>query len=150
MMRVTIAASVLAGAVVNAAPVADNSYVSPFATGAGWTTAFNQAKDLVQQMTLAEKLNLTVWGNGVPRLGFYGHNASDGSNGPAGTFTTNHTAYENSITLAGSLDRSLMYERAKLTGQELANKGQYSVSRIGPCGLRPSQATMCCSALCVT
>lgn len=140
-----VAALTLASALTgtNAAAV-NKGYVAPYATGVGLESAFSKAKALVGQMTLAEKLNLTVWGNGVPRLGFSGvstriragiskiltltlsfqYNAADGGNGPAGTFTTPHSAFENSITLAGSLDRDLMYERGYLTGMQLRNKGQ--------------------------
>ena len=62
--------SALAGT-TNAAAV-NKGYVAPYATGVGLESAFAKAKALVGQMTLAEKLNLTVWGNGVPRLGFSG------------------------------------------------------------------------------
>lgn len=47
-------------------------YVAPYATGSGVEKAFKKARALVQQMTLEEKLNLTIHGNGVPRLGFTG------------------------------------------------------------------------------
>jgi hypothetical protein len=54
------------------AAAVNKGYVAPYATGVGLESAFAKAKALVGQMTLAEKLNLTVWGNGVPRLGFSG------------------------------------------------------------------------------
>lgn len=41
-------------------------YIAPYATGADQEKAFAKAKALVSQMTLEEKLNLTVSGNGVP------------------------------------------------------------------------------------
>jgi len=107
----------------------DDKYVAPVATGLGWEAAFKQASALVKQMTLEEKLNLTLWGNSVPRLGFPGYTSADGSNGPAGTFT-NHSSFVSSITMAASMDRELMYERGRLTGEQLKQKG-YNVL-LGP------------------
>ena len=51
---------------------AQGTYIALSANGDGWEAAFKQATKFVAQMILEEKVNITVSGQGVPRLGFPG------------------------------------------------------------------------------
>ncbi|KAL9055576.1 MAG: hypothetical protein Q9162_003473 [Coniocarpon cinnabarinum] len=125
-------------------------YPSPWMSGAGnWSAAYTSAQNLVRQMTLAEKVNLTT-GTGwetercvgqtgaVPRLGIRSLCMQDSPVGVRdSSFATVpffNVAYQalsadyNSVfpaggTIAASWDRQLIYERGFDMGSEHKGKG---------------------------
>ena len=110
---------------------------SPFypATGnGGWEWAYQEAKSLVSQMTLEEKVNLTtgvasagrcegtlgtVERFGIPALCF--------QDGPAGFRTSDFvTVFPAGVTTAATWNRQLIYDRAAALGAEFKGKGVVS------------------------
>ncbi|KEY70196.1 hypothetical protein S7711_03416 [Stachybotrys chartarum IBT 7711] len=108
-------------------------YPSPETRGRGdWAEAHAYARNLVSQMTMEEKVNLTygydapVNGcNGrlgsVPRLGFKGLCLNNAGNGVGGTEGTN--AYPAALHVGASWNRQLAYDRALHMGREFKRKG---------------------------
>ncbi|KAL2022532.1 hypothetical protein VTK56DRAFT_5139 [Thermocarpiscus australiensis] len=98
----------------------------------GWKEAYAKAREIVSQMTLLEKVNLTTgvgWsseqcvGNtgAVPRLGLRGLCLQDS---PLGLrFNDYNSAFPSGQTTAATFDRGLMYRRGYAMGQEAKGKG---------------------------
>ncbi|OTA97755.1 glycoside hydrolase family 3 protein [Hypoxylon sp. CO27-5] len=122
---------------------------SPPGKGAGvWADAYNSARDLVGQMTLDEKVNITrgftvsdnvCAGNTgtVPRLGWPGMCLHDAGNGVRATDLVN--SYPSGLHVGASWDRNLTYERAVYIGLEFKAKGVNVVlgPNAGPLGRTP-------------
>ncbi|KAL4735854.1 putative beta-glucosidase A [Aspergillus similis] len=114
-------------------PVSTSYYPSPWANGQGeWAEAYNRAVQIVSQMTLDEKVNLTT-GTGwmsekcvgqtgsVPRLGI---NSLCLQDGPLGIrFTDYNSAFPAGVNVAATWDRQLAYLRGQAMGQEFSDKG---------------------------
>jgi beta-glucosidase len=108
-------------------------YPSPWIEGIGdWAASFARAQDLVRQMTLLEKVNLTT-GTGweseacvgstgaIPRLGFPSLCLQDA---PLGVrFADYVSAFPAGGTVAAAWDRSLWYQRGVDMGSEHRDKG---------------------------
>ncbi|TPX07137.1 uncharacterized protein E0L32_010938 [Thyridium curvatum] len=111
---------------------------------ASWAASYQKAKKLVEQMTLAEKVNITsgtgLWmGNtgSAPRLGFPQLCLQDSA---LGVRSTDHvTAFPAGITTGATWDKDLMYARAVAIGQEFRGKGAniYLGPTVGPLGRKP-------------
>lgn len=98
----------------------------------GWQDAYAQAKEIVSQMTILEKVNLTTgvgWegdvcvGNtgSIPRLGIRSLCLQDS---PLGIrFADWASAFPSGQTTAATWDRTLMYQRGLAMGQEHKGKG---------------------------
>lgn len=98
----------------------------------GWEDAYAQAKEIVSQMTILEKVNLTTgvgWegeacvGNtgSVPRLGIRAICLQDS---PLGIrFADWVSVFPSGQTTAATWDRNLMYQRGLAMGQEHKDKG---------------------------
>ncbi|KAH8908632.1 hypothetical protein BR93DRAFT_944200 [Coniochaeta sp. PMI_546] len=113
-----------------------------------WSISYSKAKALVEQMTLAEKTNITA-GTGIymgpcvgntgsaSRLGFPQLCLQDSALGVAST--DNVTAFPAGITTGATWDKSLMYQRAVAIGQEFRGKGVniYLGPTVGPLGRKP-------------
>ncbi|XDG01385.1 hypothetical protein ABKA04_001000 [Annulohypoxylon sp. FPYF3050] len=124
-------------------------FPSPPGKGAGvWAGAYESARDLVAQMTLEEKVNITrgftvsdntCAGNTgtVPRLGWPGMCLHDAGNGVRAADLVN--SYPSGIHVGASWDRNLTYERAYFIGQEFKAKGINIVlgPNAGPLGRTP-------------
>ncbi|KAI1443413.1 glycoside hydrolase family 3 protein [Annulohypoxylon stygium] len=124
-------------------------FPSPPGKGAGvWAGAYESARDLVAQMTLEEKVNITrgftvgdntCAGNTgtVPRLGWPGMCLHDAGNGVRAADLVN--SYPSGIHVGASWDRNLTYERAYFIGQEFKAKGINVVlgPNAGPLGRTP-------------
>nr|QLJ82605.1 beta-1, 4-glucosidase T2 [Aspergillus fresenii]QLJ82606.1 beta-1, 4-glucosidase T2 [Aspergillus fresenii] len=108
-------------------------YPSPWANGQGeWADAYKRAVDLVSQMTLAEKVNLTTgtgWSldkcvgqtGSVPRLGLLSLCLQDS---PLGIrFGDYNSAFPAGVNVAATWDKTLAYLRGKAMGQEFSDKG---------------------------
>ncbi|KAI0169643.1 glycoside hydrolase family 3 protein [Hypoxylon sp. FL1284] len=109
-----------------------------------WADSYEKAVNLVSQMTLAEKVNITA-GTGpcvgntgsVLRLGFPQLCLQDG---PLGVRTTdNITAFPAGITTGATFNKDLMYERGVALGEEFKGKGAnfYLGPTVGPLGRKP-------------
>ncbi|RYP01606.1 hypothetical protein DL764_006172 [Monosporascus ibericus] len=108
-------------------------YPSPQGKGSGtWAGAYVNARDLVDQMTLDEKVNITrgftssdnvCAGNSgsVPRLQWPGMCLHDAGNGVRATDMVN--AYASGIHVGASWDRNLTYQRGYFMGKEFKDKG---------------------------
>ncbi|KAE8149638.1 putative beta-glucosidase A [Aspergillus avenaceus] len=108
-------------------------YPSPWADGQGdWAGAYQRAVDIVSQMTLAEKVNLTT-GTGwmldkcvgqtgsVPRLGILSLCLQDS---PLGIrFADYNSAFPAGINVAATWDKTLAYLRGQAMGEEFSDKG---------------------------
>ncbi|KAL4927979.1 beta-glucosidase [Aspergillus undulatus] len=108
-------------------------YPSPWATGQGeWSEAYNRAVEIVSQMTLDEKVNLTS-GTGwqlekcvgqtgsVPRLGLGSICLQDS---PLGIrFSDYNSAFPAGVNVAATWDRTLAYLRGQAMGEEFSDKG---------------------------
>ncbi|KAL2782752.1 glycosyl hydrolase family 3 N terminal domain-containing protein [Aspergillus keveii] len=108
-------------------------YPSPWATGRGqWAEAYNRAVQLVSQMTLDEKVNITT-GTGwrlercvgqtgsVPRLGLGSLCLQDS---PLGIrFSDYNSAFPAGVNIAATWDRQLAYLRGQAMGEEFSAKG---------------------------
>ncbi|KKF96180.1 putative beta-glucosidase F [Ceratocystis platani] len=109
-----------------------------------WATSYERAKALVDNMTLAEKTNITA-GTGIymgntgsaPRVGFPQLCLGDAANGVR--LTDNVTVFPAGITTGATWDKELMYERAVAMGKEFRGKGVniYLGPSVGPLGKRP-------------
>ncbi|KAK3721924.1 hypothetical protein LTR37_002740 [Vermiconidia calcicola] len=114
-----------------------------------WKDAYKKAADLVGQMTLVEKVNITSgigWSMGmcvgntgpVDRLGFPSLCLQDG---PLGLrFVDNATAWPAGITVGATWNKELMYERGKGHGFEAKKKGINVIlgPSMGPIGRLPA------------
>ncbi|KAI1876458.1 hypothetical protein JX265_003984 [Neoarthrinium moseri] len=113
-----------------------------------WAEAYSKAVDLVGQMTLAEKTNIS---SGVgffmgPCVGNTGSALRLGipqlclQDGPLGVRTTdNVTAFPAGITTGATWNKDLMYERGVALGQEFKGKGAnfYLGPSVGALGRKP-------------
>ncbi|KAI2613255.1 glycoside hydrolase family 3 protein [Hypoxylon sp. NC1633] len=124
-------------------------FPSPPGKGTGiWAGAYESARDLVGQMTLEEKVNITrgytvsdnvCAGNTgtIPRLGWPGMCLHDAGNGVRATDLVN--SYPSALHVGASWDRNLTYERAYHMGREFKAKGVNVVlgPNAGPLGRTP-------------
>lgn len=97
-----------------------------------WRNAFNRSLDLLSQLSIPEKVNITTGsglgagicvGNtgGVPRLGIKGLCLD---NGPLGISQTSHiTVFPCGIAMGATFDRPLVYKRGTALGRESKRKG---------------------------
>ncbi|QRV90159.1 glycoside hydrolase family 3 protein [Ceratobasidium sp. AG-Ba] len=99
--------------------------------GSAWGDAFKKAKDVVAQMTLEEKVNLTTGlgmytpcaGNtgAIPRLEIPSFCLQDG---PTGVRPADFASqFPSQVTVAATWDRDLIYSRAYAIGSEFRDKG---------------------------
>ncbi|KAL2848609.1 glycosyl hydrolase family 3 N terminal domain-containing protein [Aspergillus pseudodeflectus] len=124
-------------------------YPSPWATGQGeWAEAYNRAVQIVSQMTLDEKVNLTSgtgWSlercvgqtGSVPRLGLGSLCLQDS---PLGIrFSDYNSAFPAGVNVAATWDRDLAYLRGQAMGQEFSDKGVDVIlgPAAGPLGRHP-------------
>ncbi|CAO2651219.1 Nn.00g095160.m01.CDS01 [Neocucurbitaria sp. VM-36] len=114
-----------------------------------WEESYKKAAELVKQMTLPEKVNITtgtgwsmemcVGNNGaVPRLRFPSLCLQDG---PLGIrFADNITAFPAGITVGATWNKELMYLRGKAHGKEARLKGVNVLlgPAMGPLGRMPA------------
>ena len=114
-----------------------------------WEESYKKAAELVRQMTLVEKVNVTTgtgWqmqmcvGNTGPveRLKFPALCLQDG---PLGLrFADNTTAFPAGITVGATWNKDLMYERGKAHGKEARLKGINVIlgPAMGPLGRMPA------------
>ncbi|KAI0120946.1 Cel3e-like protein [Xylariales sp. AK1849] len=108
-------------------------YPSPSGKGTGvWAGAYVSARELVNQMTLEEKVNITrgfsdttnvCAGNTgtVPRLGWPGMCLHDAGNGVRAADLVN--SYPSAIHAGASWDKNLTYQRGFYIGKEFKAKG---------------------------
>lgn len=113
-----------------------------------WADSYDKAHDIVSNMTLAEKVNLTTGTGyfmgqcvgqtgsalrfGIPRLCL--------QDGPLGVRNTDHaTAFPAGITVGATFDKKLMYERGVAMGEEFRGKGAniHLGPSVGPIGRKP-------------
>ncbi|KAK4701686.1 beta-glucosidase, partial [Phenoliferia sp. Uapishka_3] len=101
-------------------------YVGPTSTGGTWSAGFEKAKAIVEEMTLAELVNVTTGflgpcsGNAgaVPRLGLKARCLEDG---PLGVRPTDYVSqFPAGVTVAATWDTDLFYQRANAIGQEVS------------------------------
>lgn len=125
------------------------TYPSPAGKGTGkWEAAYASARDLVDQMTLEEKVNITrgftvsdniCAGNTgtVPRLNWPGMCLHDAGNGVRATDMVN--SYPSAIHAGASWDKNLTYERGLYMGLEFKAKGVNVMlgPNAGPLGRSP-------------
>ena len=112
----------------------------PGGTVSQWSESYKKAADLVNKMTLPEKVNITTgtgWqmglavGNTGPAInvGFPGLAFQDG---PLGLrFADNATAFPAGVTVGATWNKELMYKRGKAHGMEARLKGVNVL--LGPC-----------------
>ncbi|KAI1085559.1 glycoside hydrolase family 3 protein [Whalleya microplaca] len=124
-------------------------YPTPSGRGTGfWTAAYENARDLVGQMTLEEKVNITrgftisdnvCAGNtgSVPRLEWPGMCLHDAGNGVRGTDLVN--SYPSALHVGASWDKNMTYERAYYMAKEFKAKGVNVIlgPNAGPLGRTP-------------
>ncbi|ETS85045.1 hypothetical protein PFICI_03070 [Pestalotiopsis fici W106-1] len=124
-------------------------YPSPPGIGTGkWEEAYVSARELVSQMTLEEKVNITrgftvsdnvCAGNTgtVPRLNWPGMCLHDAGNGVRATDMVN--SYPSAIHAGASWDKNLTYERGLYMGLEFKAKGVNVMlgPNAGPLGRSP-------------
>lgn len=125
-------------------------YPSPLGGSvAEWEESYKKAAELVNQMTLVEKVNITTgtgWMMGmcvgntgpVDRLGFPSLCLQDG---PLGLrFTDNTTAFPAGITVGATWNKDLMYARGRAHGLEARLKGVNVIlgPAMGPLGRLPA------------
>ncbi|KAJ3560473.1 hypothetical protein NPX13_g9288 [Xylaria arbuscula] len=113
-----------------ASPYTDTSTAE--GTGIGdWASAYSLAKDLVSQLSLEEKVNLTGGIDSdsscsgiippIPRVNFTGLCLSDAGNGPR---TTNFvSSWPAGLSVGASWNRELAHKRAVGMGSEFRTKG---------------------------
>lgn len=133
----------------------DNGYFSPPyypAPNGGWLSswseAYEKAYNVVSNMTLAEKVNLTT-GTGFfmgPCAGQTGSALRFGipnlclTDGPLGIRNTDHnTVFPAGITVGATFDKDLMHERGVAMGEEARGKGVNVLLGpvVGPIGRKP-------------
>ncbi|KAK0666909.1 family 3 putative glycoside hydrolase [Cercophora samala] len=111
-------------------PVYPSPWMNPEADG--WAEAYAQARELVSQMTLLEKVNLTTgtgWASeqcvgqvgAIPRLGLRSLCMHDAPLGIRGS--DYNSAFPSGQTAAATWDRQLMYRRGYAIGKEAKGKG---------------------------
>lgn len=113
-----------------------------------WTAAYAKAQEVVSNMTLAEKVNITS-GTGYlmgPCVGQTGSAERFGiprlclQDGPLGIRNTeNNTAFPAGVTTGATWDKALMYARGVAIGEEARGKG-INVQMgpvVGPIGRKP-------------
>ncbi|KAI0440879.1 family 3 glycoside hydrolase [Xylaria telfairii] len=124
-------------------------YPSPPGRGTGaWAHAYVRARDLVSQMTLEEKANITrgfavpdntCAGNTgtVPRLDWPGLCLHDAGNGVRATDLV--TSFPSALHVGASWDRNLTYQRGLYMGKEFKAKGVNVLlgPNAGPLGRTP-------------
>ncbi|KAI1421408.1 family 3 glycoside hydrolase [Xylaria sp. FL1777] len=124
-------------------------YPSPAGKGAGaWTDAYALARDLVNQMTLEERANITrgftvadntCAGNtgSVPRLDWPGLCLHDAGNGVRATDLV--TSFPSALHVGAAWDRNLTYQRGLYMGKEFKAKGVNVLlgPNAGPLGRTP-------------
>ncbi|CAN8105190.1 unnamed protein product [Discula destructiva] len=108
-------------------------YPSPQGKGIGiWASAYSSAQNLVGQMTLEEKVNITIGVSSsenachgktgsVPRLGWAGLCLQDAGNGVRGVDLA--SSYPSGIHVGASWDKNLTYLRGLEMGNEFRIKG---------------------------
>ncbi|KAI1320321.1 glycoside hydrolase family 3 protein [Xylariaceae sp. FL0255] len=105
-----------------------------------WAESYKKASEMVANMTLPEKVNITTgtgWQMG-PAVGNTGPAVNVGfpslalHDGPLGIrFTENATAFPAGVTVAATWNRDLMYQWGNAHGIEAKGKGTHAV--LGPC-----------------
>ncbi|KAL2258198.1 hypothetical protein VTK26DRAFT_8583 [Humicola hyalothermophila] len=98
-------------------------------TNSRWATAYGRARELVLQMTVEEKVNITRGWPGVcvgntgevPRLGLPALCFADGPNGIRGQEFV--SAFPAGIHVAATFDRDLMYRYGRALGDEYRGRG---------------------------
>ncbi|KAI1161012.1 family 3 glycoside hydrolase [Nemania serpens] len=124
-------------------------YPSPPGKGTGaWVNAYARARDLVDQMTLEERANITrgvavpdniCAGNTgtVPRLDWPGLCLHDAGNGLRSTDLV--TSFPSALHVGASWDRNLTYQRGLYMGKEFKAKGVNVLlgPNAGPLGRTP-------------
>ncbi|KZT61640.1 glycoside hydrolase family 3 protein [Calocera cornea HHB12733] len=124
--------------VPDAAPPGFEEWISPIVvpakpvSGDGpWASAVARARDLVSQLTLDEKINITTGAGGnlpcvdgtgsLPRFNFSGFCLQDS---PLGVRDTDYaSAFPAGINVAATWDKQLMYDRGFAMGAEHRGKG---------------------------
>lgn len=113
-----------------------------------WSASYKKAADLVANMTLPEKTNLTA-GTGIYMgrcVGNTGSALAKGvpqfclQDGPLGVRNTDHaTAFPPGITVGATWDKDLMRRRGEAIGDEFRGKGVnvYLGPSVGPLGRKP-------------
>ncbi|KAL2012407.1 hypothetical protein VTN00DRAFT_5125 [Thermoascus crustaceus] len=113
-----------------------------------WAPAYAKAYEVVSNMTLAEKVNLTT-GTGIfmgPCVGQTGSALRFGipsiclMDAPLGIRNTDHnTAFPAGITVGATFDKDLMYARGVALGEEARGKGVNVLMGpvVGPIGRKP-------------
>ena len=134
--------------------VPDGVYTPPYFPApyggwvAEWQDSYKKAKALVDNMTLAEKTNITA-GSGVYmghcagnsgsalRLGFPQLCLGDAANGVR--HADNVTVFPDGITTGATFDKDLMYQRGVAMGKEARGKGVNVLlgPTVGPIGRKP-------------
>ena len=112
----------------------------PGGTVSQWSESYKKAAELVKQMTLPEKVNITTgtgWqmglavGNTGPAINV-GFPALSYQDGPLGLrFADNATAFPAGITVGATWNKDLMHRRGKAHGNEARLKGVNVL--LGPC-----------------
>ncbi|KAJ4356174.1 uncharacterized protein N0V89_004204 [Didymosphaeria variabile] len=116
---------------------------------AAWAESYKKAAEMIRQMTLVEKVNITTgvgWSMGmcvgntgpVQRLKFPSLCLQDG---PLGIrFADNITAFPAGVTVGATWNKDLMYQRGKAHGQEARLKGVNVLlgPAMGPLGRMPA------------
>lgn len=113
-----------------------------------WTDSYRKAADMVVNLTLAEKTNLTA-GTGIFMGRCVGNTGSALrvglpqlclQDGPLGVRNTDHnTAFPAGITIGATFDKDLMRRRGEAIGEEFRGKGVnvYLGPSVGPLGRKP-------------
>ncbi|KAJ4286123.1 hypothetical protein N0V90_013472 [Kalmusia sp. IMI 367209] len=113
-----------------------------------WSDSYRKASQLVANLTLAEKTNLTA-GTGIYMgrcVGNTGSALRAGipqlclQDGPLGVRNTDHnTAFPAGITIGATFDKDLMRRRGEAIGEEFRGKGinVYLGPSVGPLGRKP-------------
>jgi beta-glucosidase-like glycosyl hydrolase len=108
------------------------SFISNTNKTAAWDMAMEKSKAVVNKMTLEEKISIATgvgWQEGaclgniaaIPRLNFTGLCLQDS---PAGIrFAKGVSVFPAGINAAATFDKDLIYERARLQGEEFRAKG---------------------------
>ncbi|SPN99266.1 probable beta-glucosidase 1 precursor [Cephalotrichum gorgonifer] len=106
-----------------------------------WEQSYAQAKALVDQMTLAEKTNITsgtgIFMGSAERVGFPQLCLNDAPSGVRQADLV--TAFPPGITTGSTWDKNLMYQRGVAIGEEFRGKGinVYLGPSVGPLGRKP-------------
>lgn len=124
-------------------------YPSPWGDGQGeWADAYEKAREVVHQLTLEEKVNLTT-GTGwemdrcigqtgsIPRLGFHSLCLQDSPNGVR--LTDFVSVFPSGVNLAATWSRELVHSIGNAMGEEHSGKGvdMQLGPVVGPMGRAP-------------